>query len=147
CAVPRWRALARVSYPVSTSIVGRESELEEIRQLLRRVELGRTQLLLLTGDSGVGKSTLALAAMQPMTVVRFYHRESDSKVPLSAVRQVIETYSTMPAETAPLEVAAALAGLLEEAPRGTVVLLENIDLMDQVSKEVIWHVAQRIDDA
>lgn len=133
---------------MSAAVVGRDAELAEINKLLRKVRQGRSQVLLLTGEPGIGKSTLALAAVQNLPTYRFYHREQDSNVPLAAVRQIAEQYAThqLDAQLSSLDLATELLGRMEFATEPAAALIENVHLMDQQSKEVIWHVAQRANE-
>jgi class 3 adenylate cyclase len=60
-AVPAWaltglRSVAQA--PVRTPLIGRERELEVIRQAVTDVEAGRGQVLLFIGEAGIGKSRL-----------------------------------------------------------------------------------------
>jgi DNA-binding SARP family transcriptional activator len=48
----------------STPMVGRESELESLRLWLRTAWRGQGKIILITGDSGVGKTRLALEALR-----------------------------------------------------------------------------------
>lgn len=128
--------------------MGRDAELSEINGLLRKVRQGRAQILLLTGEPGIGKSTLAIAAVRNLPAYRFYHREQDSQMPLAAVRQIAEQYSTKPlaAGLTSLDLAGELLARMETVTGPAAVLIENVHLMDQQSKEVIWHVVQRSDE-
>jgi DNA-binding winged helix-turn-helix (wHTH) protein/predicted ATPase len=45
-------------------VVGREAELQRLDQLYQQARLGRRQLLFVTGEAGIGKSTLVQAWMQ-----------------------------------------------------------------------------------
>lgn len=77
----------------STAMVGRESQLDELKSVLQRVSQGRGQSVLLEGDGGSGKSLLVQdflkTAVHPVVLhARCEQRES----PFASVRTWIDGY-------------------------------------------------------
>ncbi|HEX7480971.1 MAG TPA: AAA family ATPase [Polyangiales bacterium] len=69
--VPRSSEISRIAR-VDPFVVGRDAELELLRAALERACAGRRQLCFVTGEPGIGKSTLVrtfLAGLDPRTVI------------------------------------------------------------------------------
>src|SRR5438309_1167999 len=50
--------------PPSPDLVGRQAELEAVRRALKEAAAGRPSVVLVTGEAGVGKTSLVRAAVQ-----------------------------------------------------------------------------------
>jgi len=72
--------------------VGREQELADIVSLLDRARAGRSEVLAVVGDIGIGKSELLRQAERlatGMTVLRARGAESEAKVPFAALSELL----------------------------------------------------------
>ena len=49
--------------PVASSVVGREAELAQLQQYLEQAQAGERQVVFVTGEAGIGKTTLVEAFM------------------------------------------------------------------------------------
>ncbi len=99
-------------------LLGRERELRELEQLLERARQGRSGVLALTGETGIGKSALldALAARADgMNVLRARGVQSESNIPFAGLFELLR-----PAlgclDRIPLPQAAALESALALRP-------------------------------
>ena len=150
-------------------VVGRETELRRVAELLAGVRLRRGGALLVTGEAGVGKSTLLdeVAAMSTgALVVRVVGTPAEQEVPYAALGLVLgdvtDELAALPAPQAralgvalalqdgdpppPFAVGAAtLAVLTRRAERSPlVVLLDDAHLLDQPSAGALAFAARRL---
>jgi len=56
--------LATGNWQLTTSLVGREAELAQLHQWLEKVLNGERQIIFLTGEPGIGKTTLLEAFLK-----------------------------------------------------------------------------------
>ncbi len=152
-------------------LVGREAELRTIATALAAARVADSQVLVLTGEAGIGKSAL-LAEAQPlageMRVLHARGLETERHVPFSGLlqllRPVLPLLDGVPAAqaralkaallldagTAPepsrFAVGAATLGLLCRAAedRPVAVLLDDAHLLDQPSAEALVFAARRL---
>jgi serine/threonine protein kinase/tetratricopeptide (TPR) repeat protein len=111
--VSKVTALDRI---VRGRLVGRERELKEALQLWHKVQQGDSEILLISGEPGIGKSRLA---REVMVQVRIEHGNSlvgecyaEGNVPYSAFAQMILNTEDWPSDLPPL----VLADLISLAP-------------------------------
>ena len=150
-------------------VVGRETELRRVTELLAGARLRRGGALLVTGEAGVGKSTLLdeVAAMSGgALVVRAVGTPAEQEVPYAALGLVLgdvtDELAALPVPQAralgvalalrdgdpppPFAVGAATLAVLtrraEQAP--LVVLLDDAHLLDQPSARALAFAARRL---
>jgi DNA-binding CsgD family transcriptional regulator len=150
-------------------VVGRETELQRVAELLAGARLRRGGALLVTGEAGVGKSTLLdeVATMSTgALVVRVVGTPAEQEVPYAALGLVLgdvtDELAALPVPQAralgvalalrdgdpppPFAVGAAtLAVLTRRAERAPlVVLLDDAHLLDQPSARALAFAARRL---
>ena len=85
-------------------LVGRENELELIRELLRRVEGGASGTLVIRGEAGIGKTALVEAASHlagdDFLVVRATGVESEAELPYAGLHQLLQPLTERMSELA-----------------------------------------------
>ncbi|MET0929193.1 MAG: AAA family ATPase [Aeromicrobium sp.] len=151
-------------------LLGRDDELARIGSLVDQARHGRGGALLLTGDPGIGKTSLLTAAaahLQHMLVVRVRGYEAESSLPFAAVERLVRPLADH-LETLPerhrlaLQVAAGdtsgappdrflvglgVLGLLaaagESAP--VVCVVDDAHLLDAESLDVLAFVGRRLE--
>ncbi len=150
-------------------VVGRETELRRVAELLAGVRLRRGGALLVTGEAGVGKSTLldeVAARSAGALVVRVVGTPAEQEVPYAALGLVLgdvtDELAVLPAPQAralgvalalrdgdpppAFAVGAATLAVLtrraEQAP--LVVLLDDAHLLDQPSAAALAFAARRL---
>jgi predicted ATPase/DNA-binding CsgD family transcriptional regulator len=107
---------------VSPVLVGRESELRLLDELLERARVGQGQIVTISGEAGIGKSRLVghveeLARASSMLLMKSQCFEGDRRVPYAAVAEIVLDVAARPGlgpETWPPGVAAALAPAVPE---------------------------------
>ncbi|HYP49219.1 MAG TPA: ATP-binding protein, partial [Thermoleophilaceae bacterium] len=93
-------------------VVGRSAELERIAALLSSARAGRSGVLVLRGEAGIGKTTLLRAAEEQaegMTVLRSTGIESEHELPYAALHQLVRSHLHL-LDRLPEPQAAALRG-------------------------------------
>ena len=132
-------------------LAGRESELAVLSGMLERLDLGQGRAVLLEGEAGIGKSSLAAASLVgSATQIRILTGACDElsqRFPLSAVRQMLGSRAagSPGAETAPEaggdpmraaveELVGVAEALCAEGP--LVLLLEDLHWADEAS--LLW---------
>lgn len=129
CGAAETTDAAPVAVRPRTEFVGRRRELEELSRALARVRGGKPSIVLLEGESGVGKSALVNQFLEELPgeghVVlagRCYEQES---VPFKAFDSIIDALTRYLASLADLESAALL-------PRDIPALARIFPVMEQV---------------
>ncbi|MEV0459819.1 helix-turn-helix transcriptional regulator [Catellatospora methionotrophica] len=113
------------------TMVGRARELREI---LGAVHDPRTDLVLVTGDAGVGKTRLLDAASTAVPTVRAWGMRGLSHVPLAALAHLVDPATTSLAEM--------VAQVLRAVPAGAALAVDDLDGCDGVSLAVAVRVAR-----
>jgi DNA-binding CsgD family transcriptional regulator len=93
-------------------VIGRSAEQERIAAVLADAREGRSGVLVLRGEAGIGKTTLLRAAEEQadgMTVLRSTGIESEHDLPYAALHQLVRSHLTL-LERLPEPQAAALRG-------------------------------------
>jgi DNA-binding CsgD family transcriptional regulator len=99
-------------------VIGRGEELARIEQLLATARLGTSQVLVIAGEPGIGKTALleyAVEHAREMTVLRARGVESESEIPFAGLHQLLRPALNRIDEL-PEPQAAALKGALGLAP-------------------------------
>ncbi|MFJ4188327.1 ATP-binding protein [Kitasatospora sp. NPDC089509] len=151
-------------------LLGRHRELEELDRLLREVRDGRSRVLVLRGEAGIGKSALldhvAVRAAQ-MRIVRTEGTEAESDFVYSGLQRLCAPLMShldrlpqvqqdalrvafgLSAGTAPelLLVGMAVLGLFAEAAARTplVCLVDDAQWLDLMSLRILGFVGRRLD--
>ena len=91
--MPRFEALRRDGM---LDFVGREAEIERLRQCWSKAQRGSGQVVLLTGEAGIGKSRLALELQErlcgePHAVVRFSGSPYRADAPMSVLIEELQS--------------------------------------------------------
>lgn len=150
-------------------VLGRVAERDAIENLLSAARGGRSGALVLSGDPGIGKSTLLDYAVEragDMTVLRARGYESESEIPFAGLADLLHpVLSLLPALPGPqaaalqsalslgppvagdrFSVCAATIGMLaaaaEDAP--LLVIVDDLHWLDQSSREAILFAARRL---
>lgn len=152
------------------SLLGRDAEIKQLAAMLGRARNGRGAAVLVSGDPGIGKTSLANAVatgapgMATLTVVGF---EAESTIPFAAIQRLIiplrERIATLPdRERMALAVAAGRAegpppdrflvglGLLDllaaaAADAPVVCVIDDAQHLDAESLDALGFVARRIE--
>ena len=154
-----------------TDLIGREAEIERLRRLLSQVATGAGDALLLSGDPGVGKTSLlgvaaALAAESGIRLLRATGSQFEADISYAALHQLLRPCLDEVPELSPmlagalnvaldlgvgpppaqLLVASAVLALLERAAKEQPLLLVIDDLpwLDRASALVLGMVARRL---
>jgi DNA-binding SARP family transcriptional activator/type II secretory pathway predicted ATPase ExeA len=131
-------------------VFGRAAQFERLYDALRAAAEGRGGVVVLTGESGVGKTALAaevadIAAAFGMAMVWAGHAGGVHKTAMSGWQQVLRALANeMPA--AGLELAEATAAAVAElaGQRPTVVVLDDLHRADRATHEVLGLLAAAI---
>ena len=153
----------------ASGLVGRAAELDGLGELLESALRGRSGVLVIRGEAGIGKSVLLDAAAdraEGFTVTRVAGVESEMELPYAALQQLCRPFiDRVPALPAPqraalstafglsagpppdrflvgLAVLQLLAGLAEERP--VLVIVDDAQWLDRVSVQTIEFVARRL---
>jgi DNA-binding CsgD family transcriptional regulator len=149
-------------------LLGREAECEAVEQLLDRARHGRSGSLLVSGEAGIGKSTLlahAAASASGFRVLRATGREAEAELSFAGLSDIFRPVLSLIGEIPPPQ-AAALAGALALWPpvpgdRFTVaastlsllaaaadvpvlVLADDAHWLDAASREALLFAARRL---
>jgi DNA-binding CsgD family transcriptional regulator len=150
-------------------LLGRASECEALDELLEAVRAGRSRLLVLRGEPGIGKTALlehAVAAASGFRVTRAWGVEAEMEVPFAALQSVsaplLGRLDELPepqrralgtvfglhggAEPEPLLVGLAALSLLANASREQPLLcvVEDAQWLDRASAQALGFVARRL---
>jgi DNA-binding CsgD family transcriptional regulator len=159
-----------ISQAVKDQLLGRSQEREELDRLLREVRQGRSQVLVLRGEAGIGKSVLLdhLAAQaEQMQVVRAAGVEAESDFAYSALQSLCSPLlshidALPPVQQEALRVAFGLSaghppemllvglavlGLFSEAAAESplLCLVDDAQWLDLVSQRILTFVGRRLD--
>ncbi len=85
---------------IPEKLYGREKELEKLREIYKNVSVGKTQLLLISGLAGVGKSALIHEIHKPLTKTRGLYIEGkfdqfQKDIPYYAIIQVFTDFTNI----------------------------------------------------
>jgi DNA-binding CsgD family transcriptional regulator/tetratricopeptide (TPR) repeat protein len=150
-------------------VLGRVAERAAVDELLNAAREGRSGSLVITGDAGIGKSTLlgyAVDRAQGMTVLTARGFESESEIPFAGLSDLLQpVLSVLPKLPDPqaaamssalslgppvggdrFSVCAATIGMLasaaEESP--LLVVVDDLHWLDQSSREAVLFAARRL---
>ncbi|MBE2320725.1 AAA family ATPase [Solirubrobacter sp. CPCC 204708] len=133
------------------SFVGREAELAALKGALAEARAGRARVAVVTGEAGIGKSTL-LARLQhelgepAVRAVAVSGDAAEQELPLGIVEQLLRRLG---ARAVPADHIAAGTALLEElatADRTTVAIVDDAHWADAPSLAALAFVARRLVD-
>lgn len=114
------RSLEEAQWLREDTIAGRQTELAVIQEAWSKAEKGQGQLLFITGEEGIGKSTLAhRAALQSNAPVVLYAQAEEGKPmpPYALFRQLLEAYlGTVPPEFFDEQMSPLLKSLAQFVP-------------------------------
>jgi DNA-binding CsgD family transcriptional regulator len=152
-------------------LIGREAETERLRLLLRQIATGAGDALLLSGDPGVGKTSLLdfaadLAAGSGIRVLRATGSQFEAGISYAALHQLVYPCLTLVPELSPplagalnvalglgdgppparLLVATAVLALAQEAAKEQplLLLIDDLPWLDRASALVLGMVARRL---
>ncbi|MGC5168012.1 helix-turn-helix transcriptional regulator [Luteimicrobium sp. DT211] len=153
-----------------TALVGRRAEVRALDEVLRDVRAGRSRVLVVRGEAGVGKSALLDHVSDhaaPARVVRTAGAEPESEIAYSALQQLcaplLDRLGALPQpqrdalSTAfglgtgepptALVIGLAVLGLLSEAAsdKPLVCVVDDAQWLDRMSEVVLTFVARRLD--
>ncbi|RIV38043.1 hypothetical protein D2L64_13965 [Micromonospora radicis] len=112
-------------------MVGRAREFSDV---LAAVRDPRTDVVLVTGEAGVGKTRLLDAVSTAVPAVRAWGTRGLSHVPLAALAHLVDPATTSLAEM--------VAQVLRAVPAGAVLAVDDLDGCDEVSLAVAVRVAR-----
>ncbi len=150
-------------------LVGRQSDLEMLLRRLQQISQGKGQVLLLAGDSGVGKTRLALEALRPLrasgaTILFSTVYEQEGQMPYQPFIEAFDRYLAehqRPPEEHPIThfkwlgvsdpqreqgalFNAAVTFLLRlAAQRPVVLLVDDLHAADEASLQLFHYVARQ----
>lgn len=113
------------------TMVGRAQEFGDV---LAAVRDPRTDVVLVTGEAGVGKTRLLHAVSSAVPSVRAWGTRGLSHVPLAALAHLVDPATTSLAEM--------VAQVLRAVPSGMVLAVDDLDGCDEVSLAVAMRVAR-----
>ena len=152
-------------------LIGREAEIERLRLLLRQIATGAGDALLLSGDPGVGKTSLLdfaadLAADSGMGLLRATGSQFEAGISYAALHQLVHPCLNQVPELSPplagaltvalglgdgppparLLVGGAVLALLQQAAKGepVLVIIDDLPWIDRASALVLGMVARRL---
>lgn len=129
-------------------VLERTTEITRIRDAARRAAAGEGSLLLVSGDAGVGKTTLVRAALDEVRGPGTWRGGCD---PLGTPRPLgpwLDMATRQPALAAVLDGndrAAMEDGVLELLRAPTVVVVEDVHWVDEASADLLLFLGRRID--
>ena len=153
------------------NLVGREAEIERLRLLLRQIGAGAGDALLLSGDPGVGKTSLldvaaGLAAESEIRLLRATGSQFEAGISYAALHQLVHPCLTLvPGLSPPLAEALNVAFGLGEGPaparllvatavlalarqaaeeRPLLLIIDDLPWLDRASALVLGMVARRL---
>ncbi len=132
------------------AIFGREAELTEVDVALEAVTLGQPRALLIGGDAGIGKTTLALAVAaraqdRGFTVLSGQCLDIDTGVSFAAVREALRPHLPVrvDADNAVLDdIRMAVCDLAAQGP--VMLLLEDLHWADRSTQELTLALARSV---
>lgn len=135
-------------------LVGRVDEQRQIAALVDAVRDGRTQVLLLTGPRGVGKSRLAGTVASEMSTYTHLMLEAEREVAFGAIdrlldEQLPETAQELVALRAEAGIptfAIAVVNLIEKLDGPFALVIDDLENLDPGSQEAFWHIVRRLDN-
>ncbi len=158
-----------MGWTLSRMLVGRERERQTIDALIAGARLGRSAVLLVTGDPGIGKTALltdVAESLDGMRVLRATGSEAERDLPFAALDQLMRpgaadleripppqaralgiALALQPGESADrFAVGAAVLSLLTRwcEDRPLAVLVDDAHLLDQPSAEALSFAARRL---
>jgi DNA-binding CsgD family transcriptional regulator len=150
------------------ALVGRALERALIDEMIADVRAGRSRVLVLRGDIGVGKTSLLeyAAAAEGMTILRAVGVQVESDLPFAGLDQLVRPVLHLTGRLSPpqaealgvalglrpgptvdrfLVAAGALSLLAEAAEEGPLlVLVDDVQWLDQPSAEAVGFIARRL---
>ncbi|OCG75789.1 helix-turn-helix transcriptional regulator [Microbacterium sediminis] len=130
--------------------VGRAAEITVLRDRAARAANGLTQLVVIEGQAGIGKTTLVDQALAPLDGWRQLHvrlDEQDRTTRGAAAWRVFhggeEPPSSVPGTVA--DQVAQYIAVCDANTQPTIVVIEDVHWIDDTSAEVLWHVLRAID--
>ena len=156
---------------VDMDLIGREAEIEQLRRFLDRIAEGTGDALLLSGDPGVGKTSLlgaaaALAADADIRLLRATGSQFEANISYAALHQLLHPCLDEVPELSPmlagalnvaldlgegpppaqLLVASAVLALLQRAAkeRPLLLVIDDLPWLDPASALVLGMVARRL---
>jgi DNA-binding CsgD family transcriptional regulator len=99
-------------------LVGRDSELERVRRALEIARTGGSDVLVLRGEPGIGKTALLLAAIEDagdMTVLRLHGLEAEAELPFAGLAELLGPVLALRDRLPPAQAAAVASALVLEA--------------------------------
>ncbi len=113
------------------TMIGRAQEFSDV---LAAVRDPQTDVVLVTGEAGVGKTRLLDAVSTSLPAVRAWGTRGLSHVPLAALAHLVDPATTSLAEM--------VAQVLRAVPPGAVLAVDDLDRCDEVSLAVAVRVAR-----
>jgi DNA-binding CsgD family transcriptional regulator len=141
-----------VAIAATSVFVGRHSELRALRDALAEAASGRSQIVIVEGEAGIGKTSLLerfLAELEAARILRASGEESEAHVPFATADQMLRSEGRGgEALAAGHHVAAGLA-LLEMISSGpddapSVVVVDDAHLADPESLRALLFAARRL---
>jgi DNA-binding CsgD family transcriptional regulator len=135
------------------AFVGRRSELRSLHDAFARASAGRSQVVLVEGDSGIGKTTLVerfLTEVEPTLALRGSGEESESLLPFAVADQLLRSdggdSQALRAEghiAVGLELLARINSGAQE-DQASVVVVDDAQLADAASMRTVLFAARRL---
>src|ERR1700727_1154568 len=137
-----------MSDPQRNRFVGRDQELAALEERTETAASGRSQIVLVEGDPGIGKSALLAEfsdSLSDALILRATCDEDESLVSLGLIGQLVTAAEQ--ASPAPGAVADRFTGLLRELQPATnliVLLVDDLQWADRASAVALLHALRQI---
>lgn len=128
-------------------VVGRDAELGEIRAKWSRSVAGQPQVVMITGDSGIGKTSLLSAfigTISPGASWQFSGDESERDLPYGLIDQLIHPTVSAGGWSGPHEAGAALLDVIGNAPGPALLAVDDLHLVDNESLTALQFALRRL---
>lgn len=128
-------------------VVGRDAELGELGGTWSRSVAGQPQVVMVTGDPGIGKTSLLSAfsrTISPGASWQLSGDESERDIPFGLIDQLLQQAVAAGGWSSPHEAGAALLEVLSNAPGPAMLAVDDLHLVDAESLTALQFALRRL---